>query len=314
MGVESKKIALLFPGQGGQYSGMGKSLYEKYEKARNVFHRASDITGIDVADLCFNGKEDELKDTLNSQLGILTVSISAWEVLREHIRDFNLTAGLSLGEYGALYAAGVIGFEDVFSLVKKRALYMQDACNKTNGTMVSILGLNEQAVKEICGDIKGFCSIANLNCPGQVVVSCSKDIVNEVVNRAKEKGARRAIELKVAGAFHSEMMKEASDKFLNDLKNYSFNKENLGKVVLNILGDVYDNSEPFETLMAKQIISPVLWEKSVRKMIEKGCAFFIEVGPGKVLGGLLRRIDKNAAYSNVEDEESLNKTLKYLES
>jgi len=313
--MNERKIALLFPGQGGQYPCMGKELYENFDVAKDVFNRAKNAANIAIDEVCFSGTQELLKDTLNSQLGVLTVSIAAFEVLRKSISDFSFvfTSGLSLGEYSALYAAGVIGFEETFLLVKKRALLMQKACKEKSGTMVSILGLNEDSVNEICRNVSSFCAIANLNCPGQIVVSCDKSVANEVMQKAKEKGARKSIELQVAGAFHSEYMASASESFEEELRNIKFNLDNADKVIFNLKGMPYDKStDDIKNILKDHITHPVLWEKSIRYMMGKGINCFIELGPGRILGGLLKRIDKNVVYSNIEDRKSFDRTINLL--
>ncbi|MCK5706111.1 MAG: ACP S-malonyltransferase [Candidatus Aureabacteria bacterium] len=309
--TDTKKIALLFPGQGGQYIGMGKELFDNFEIARNVIETAKKITGHPIDDLCFNGPVEKLKETLSSQLGILSVSIMAFEVLKHKVPSltFDYTAGLSLGEYSAFYAAGVLGMESTFSLVHKRATHMQKACEKKSGTMVSILGLEEEIVSQVCKEINGFCAIANLNCPGQIVVSCDKSVVADVIELSKTKGAKRSIEIQVAGAFHSDYMKSAMEDFSDDVDSAVFNLDAASKIVFNVTSDTLSSGEDIKELLKKQVISPVLWEKSIRFMIESGVMHFIEIGPGKVLGGLLKRIDRKFPYSNVENIESLEKAI-----
>ena len=201
-----KKTALLFPGQGSQYVGMGQQFHDGFEESRSVFETAVKQTGIFVDELCFQGPAETLKETMNSQLCILTVSLAGYEALKTLVPDFSpdYAAGLSLGEYTALSAAGVLSVEEVLSLVKSRAQIMTRACQDKPGTMVSVLGLDEGAVAGVCQEISGFCSIANYNCPGQIVISCDKSIVSEVIEKAKSAGARRSMEIPVAGAFHSE--------------------------------------------------------------------------------------------------------------
>jgi [acyl-carrier-protein] S-malonyltransferase len=311
MMIDKEKTAVIFPGQGGQYPGMGKELFDSYPSSRKVFEVSRKVTGIAVDELCFQGSPEQLKETLSSQLCVLTVSLAAFEALRSAASGFgfNFAAGLSLGEYSALYAAGVLSLEDTFDLVRRRAGHMQKACAEKRGTMVSLLGMDESKAWELCGEVNGFCAVANLNCPGQVVVSCDKDVVNEVMEKAKSKGSKKAIELQVAGAFHSDHMASASKGFSEDLKDISFEKNNVSKVVFNLTARAGSPQDDLRSILEQQMVRPVLWEKSVKYMIEKGVTTFIEIGPGNILGGLLKRIDKSAAYLNIENIATLKETV-----
>ncbi|MBN1522006.1 MAG: ACP S-malonyltransferase [Candidatus Aureabacteria bacterium] len=308
-------IALLFPGQGGQYPGMGKELYDQFDVVKDIFRRAKHTTGIAIDELCFQGPEEKLKETLFSQLCVLAVSIASFEVLRTHLPGFSFAyaAGLSLGEYSALYAAGVLGLEETFLLVKNRAEHMQKACKERSGTMVSLLGVEEAAAEELCRKMDGFCKVANLNCPGQVVVSCEKALVPEVIDKAKQKGAKRSIEIQVAGAFHSDYMSSAAEAFEDNLKDIPFQEEKACRVIFNLTGEAFDpDKDDVRQILKDHVTHPVLWEKSVRTMLKKGVSHFIEPGPGKILGGLLKRIDRTVSYYHIEDRQSLEKTLEAL--
>jgi [acyl-carrier-protein] S-malonyltransferase len=311
MMMDKQKTAVIFPGQGGQYPGMGKELFDNFPSARKVFEVSRKVTGFAVDELCFQGTPEQLKETLSSQLCVLTVSLAGLEALKSVAPGFGFkfAAGLSLGEYSALYAAEVLSLEDTFGLVRKRAGHMQKACGEKRGTMVSLLGMDESKAWELCSEVNGFCAVANLNCPGQVVVSCNKDVVNEVMEKARSKGSKKAIELQVAGAFHSDYMASASKGFSEDLKNINFERKNISKVVFNLTAAAGSPQDNLMNILEQQMIRPVLWEKSIKCMIEKGVTTFIEIGPGNILGGLLKRIDKSAVYLNIESLATLNETV-----
>ena len=275
------KVAFLFPGQGTQFVGMGKDIYDKYETARNVYKKVQEITNIDIAKISFEGPEDVLNETKNTQLAILTNSLAILEILIEKNIEAEVSAGLSLGEYTALIYSNYLSFEDGIKIVQKRGEYMQNLLPKGNWQMAAVLGLKNEEVEEICKKVKsGFVVPANYNFEGQVVISGEKDAVVEAGELAKEKGARGVILLKTAGPFHTEKLKEASNALRKELENVEIR---LGskKVYKNIDGEPYNENDDIKEILSNHIISPVRFSKTIQNMLEDGVDTFIEVGPRK---------------------------------
>lgn len=275
------KVAFLFPGQGTQFVGMGKDIYDKYETARNVYKKVQEITNIDIAKISFEGPEDVLNETKNTQLAILTNSLSILEILKEKNIEAGVSAGLSLGEYTALIYSNYLSFEDGIKIVQKRGEYMQNLLPEGNWQMAAVLGLKNEEVEEICKKVKsGFVVPANYNFEGQVVISGEKDAVVEAGELAKEKGARGVILLKTAGPFHTEKLKEASNALRKELENVEIR---LGskKVYKNIDGEPYNENDDIKEILSNHIISPVRFSKTIQNMLEDGVDTFIEVGPRK---------------------------------
>lgn len=306
------KNCFIFPGQGAQKPGMGKSLYDAFDFVRELFNKADKIAGRPISRICFEGPDEELQKTSNSQLALYICSIASYEVLR-HVKpeiEADYYAGLSLGEYPALTAAGVLSFEDGVKLVDKRASIMQGACEGTNGGMASIIGLSQEKVEEICSSLNGYMIVANVNCPGQYVVSGDRGLLEAVCAEAKKAGAKLTVILKVAGAFHSRYMEKASELFRSELKSVSINKANLIRVISNVTGVNYTEADDWADIMACQIMKPVLWEQEMRFAISNGIKRFYELGAGKTLSGMLKRIDKKAECYNLETFEQI-KDLKF---
>lgn len=275
------KVAFLFPGQGTQFVGMGKDIYDKYETARNVYKKVQEITNIDIAKISFEGPEDVLNETKNTQLAILTNSLSILEILKEKNIEAGVSAGLSLGEYTALIYSNYLSFEDGIKIVQKRGEYMQNLLPEGNWQMAAVLGLKNEEVEEICKKVKsGFVVPANYNFEGQVVISGEKDAVVEAGELAKEKGARGVILLKTAGPFHTEKLKEASNALRKELENVEIR---LGskKVYKNIDGEPYNENDDIKEILSNHIISPVRFSKTIQNMLEDGVDTFIEVGSRK---------------------------------
>lgn len=294
----SSKIAFIFPGQGAQYVGMGKQLYEDYPKCREVFEEASDALGFDMAKLCFEGPEEKLNSTEFTQPAILTVSIAALKLLEEEGIKPDIVAGLSLGEYSALVTAGAIKFKDAVALVKKRGRFMQNAVPKGVGGMAAILKLNEEQIYEVCeiAKEKGIVEPANFNCPGQIVIAGEMEALSYACEIAKEKGALKTVMLSVSGPFHSSMLKDAADKLYEELQNLEISKPNI-PVITNVTGD-YMNEDSIKETLRLQVMTSVKWEQSIRKMIEEGVESFIEIGPGKTLSSFVKKIDRKLKTIN----------------
>ena len=308
------KTAFVFPGQGSQNVGMGKDLHDHFEEARQVFSEASDALGYDVADLCFQGPKEELDKTFRTQPCLLTASIAAFRVLSAKGVAPEAVAGHSLGEYSAITAAGVLSFKDAVRLTEKRGIYMQEAVPEGKGLMAAVLGLERKKVDDICLSVgSGYVSPANYNSPGQIVIAGERQAVEDAMKLAKEAGAKRAIALAVSAPSHCTLMAGASAR-LSDLLNTLELRSPSVPVMNNADALFLSNADSIRTSLVKQLSSPLLWEDSVRNMRASGIDTFIEVGPGKVLSGLIKRIEPDARIFNVEDDESLNKTLEALKS
>ena len=305
------KIGFLFPGQGSQYVGMGKDLYEKYEEVRNIYDTVENLTGVNVKKISFEGPEEELNQTKNTQICILTMSLAILEILNKNGIKAEISAGLSLGEYSALIYSGILNFEDGVKLVQKRGEYMQNLIPDGEWLMSAILGMGENEVEEVCSKVQnGFAVPVNFNCPGQIVISGDKDGIKEAENIAKQYGARRVIELKTSGPFHTIKLQKASDELRKELDKIKFNNGD-SKVIKNIDAEVYTENDDMKDILAKHIISPVRFSKSLENMIKLGVDIFIEIGPGKTLSGFAKKIktDKEIRIFNVTDVETLKNVL-----
>ena len=308
------KTAFVFPGQGSQTVGMGKDLLEQFEVARAVFKEADEALGFSITDMCFNGPEDELRKTYNTQPAILTVSIACYEVLRQAGITPDIVAGHSLGEYSALVVAGVLSFKDAVQLVRKRGQFMQEAVPLGEGSMAAILGLEREKIVAICNEIQtrsAAVQAVNFNCPGQVVIAGAANAVAEAVEALKQAGAKRAVALPVSAPFHSSLMKPAAEKLALELNNVKVDDAVI-PVVVNVNGQILTKGGEIKESLIKQAASPVLWEDCSAKIVEFGAGVFVEVGPGKVLTGFTKKIAKDVETLNVEDSVSLQKTLDYF--
>jgi [acyl-carrier-protein] S-malonyltransferase len=305
------KTALLFAGQGAQAVGMGKDLAEKFPAAKNWFNRANAALGYDLAGICFNGPEADLTKTENAQPGIFLVSWVAFQLLKERAPNlkFEATAGLSLGEFTALTAAGAMSFEDGLRVVRQRGKFMQEACDTTRGGMAAVIGLDEAPTREACAEAGVV--LANLNCPGQLVISGEAERIAKAIELAKVKGAKRAIPLPVAGAYHSPLMASAQPKLQNELAKIKFSPP-IVPVISNVTAQPHGDATEIAARLIEQVTSSVLWENSMRFLLSQGFTRFIELGPGAALSGFMKRIDKSAQMLNVADAASLETTVQAI--
>jgi [acyl-carrier-protein] S-malonyltransferase len=291
--------------------GMGKDLAEQFPTAKALFARANEVLGYDLTSVCFNGPEAELTRTENAQPGIFLVSWVAFQLLKEQVPSlsFQATAGLSLGEFTALAAAGVMSFEDGLKIVRHRGRFMQEACEVTKGTMAAIIGLDEAPTREVCKETGA--ELANLNCPGQIVISGDLEAVNKACELAKAKGAKRALSLTVAGAYHSKLMASAQPKLRQALSEIPLHLPAV-PVISNVTAQPHATAGEIANRLVEQVTSSVRWEESIRYLLAQGFTRFIELGPGTALSGFMKRIDKNAQMLNVADLGSLDATAKAL--
>lgn len=307
------KVAFVFPGQASQYPGMGKELAERYATARAVFDEADKALGFSISKLCFEGNEEDLKLTANTQPAILTCSVAVFRVLAEKGLEPDFVAGHSLGEYSALVCVGSLKFADAVRLVRKRGAYMQDAVPQGVGAMAAIMGLSHAVVADVCkraanGEI---CAPANLNSPDQTVISGHAGAVKRAVELASQAGAKRAVILPVSAPFHSALMAAIEEKFGQDLRGAEFSDLRV-PLVTNVDADTITTGSEAREALIRQISMPVRWEESVRLLIDEGVNTFVEVGPSRVLTGLLRQIERSVAALNVEDEKTLAATVEKI--
>ncbi len=309
------KTAFLFPGQGAQIVGMGSDIAEAFEPAAEIFARANDIVGFDLRSICFEGPEDKLNTTTMSQPAIFATSAAILAVLKSNTATSTIkadvTAGLSLGEYTALYAAGVISFEDGLRLVQKRGEAMQQAAETSEGGMVSIIGLDEEKVDLLCEEASEGDVLAgvNYNCPGQVVVSGSKAACKRAEKLAEKYGAIKAIPLAVAGAFHTEMMSGAADTLKEALINCDIKDPDDINVIANVNTEYYQNGKEIKDGLVKQLTNAIFWQKCMERLLSEGVESFYEIGPGKVLTALMRRINRKTKVVNINGLEAVKKLL-----
>lgn len=308
------KLAFVFPGQGAQAVGMGKDLFDQYDVAKRLFAEADEALGYSIKDMCFEGPADDLKLTANTQPAILTVSVIVNEVLKEHGVQPDVAGGHSLGEYSALVAAGVLSFQDAVALVHKRGQYMQEAVPVGEGGMAAIIGLDDEAIAAACEKATkeaGEVQPVNFNCPGQTVIAGTTHGVEKAVEELKAAGAKKAVVLPVSAPFHSTLMKPAAEKLAAELDKVAIHDAAF-PVVSNFTGELETKAEEIKANLVAQADHPVRWIACVKTMQAFGADTFVEAGPGKTLCGFNRRIDRSIKSLNVENLESLQKTLDYL--
>lgn len=307
------KIAFLFSGQGAQYPGMGKDLYENYTESRHIFDKATEILDWDVEEVCFQDSKGIINQTRYTQSALFTTTIAAYEVLKAQGVEAEAVLGFSLGEYSALVASGILKFEDALRLVEKRAHYMDECASLTSGGMAAVIGLDHEHIKSVCDELlrEGMIvTLANDNCPGQVVISGEQAAIEKATPMLKEKGAKRVMPLKVSGAFHSPLMEEAAQKLRQELDGFEFNQ-----VVTPIVSNVtatYMNSNEAKENVPLQIIQGVKFRESIINLIEEGFDTFIEIGVKKTLCGFVNKISSDAKTLHVEDTNSLQKVMEEL--
>ena len=303
------KVAFVFPGQGAQYVGMGKDFYEQIPVSRKVYTIASEVTGLNLPGLCF--KENEQIDiTEYTQIAMLATEAAMLAALQEKGVKADVAAGLSLGEYGAILTAGAMSLEDVFRVARQRGILMQKAV-PTGGAMCAVLGMDGEKIAKICEETEGIVSVANYNCPGQIVITGEEEAVAAAAEKLKEAGARRCIPLKVSGPFHSEMLKGAGEKLVGVLADVEL-KEFSMPYVTNVTADYVTDISEIKELLGRQVYSSVRWQQSVERMIADGVDTFIEIGPGRTLTGFLKKINKNVTGLHIEKVEELEEVVRLL--
>lgn len=299
------KIAFIFPGQGAQYVGMGQKFYEEFEDSRKYFDKASEVLGFDMTKLCFE-ENDDINQTAYTQVAILTVCAAILEQVKKSSVKPDVCAGLSLGEYVALYESQVLSYEDALKTLRKRGILMQESVPDGEGSMSAVIGMEADKIDEICSSTDGIVAVANYNCPGQIVITGETKAVKAASEKLTQAGAKRVIPLKVSGPFHSQMLTGAGEELKKVLDETTINKPQM-PYVANVNAEYVDDESVIADLLTKQISSPVRFMQSVEKMIEDGVDTFIEIGPGKTLSSFVKKINRNVKIINIENPEDLSK-------
>lgn len=300
------RTAFMFPGQGAQYIGMGKEFYDAFPMCRDIFEKAGKAAGLDVVSLCFEENE-QIHITEYTQIAMVTVEVAILKALEEKGIKADVTAGLSLGEYGALVASGALAMEDAFALVRKRGIYMQEAVPE-GGAMTAVLGLDTDTIEKICEDTEGIVSVANYNCPGQTVITGEAAAVLAAAEKCGQAGAKRCIPLKVSGPFHSPMLAGAGEKLGKELEHVEIHPISI-PYIANVTADYVTDAKDVKPLLKKQVSSSVKWQQTIERMIADGVDTFIEIGPGKTLSGFMRKINRDVKVYNVEKPADLERVL-----
>ena len=305
--MSEKKLAFVFPGQAAQYVGMGKSVYERSEAARRVYEVSEELLGYDIARLCFEGPKQRLDETEITQPAVVVTSLATLMALWEEANVVpEVTAGHSLGEYSAAVCAGMLGLEDAIKLVSRRGRLMKDAVGPSQGGMVAVIGAARETVEHVCSELsaEGEICCANINCPGQIVISGESRLLNEAIERLRKLGARRLVKLPVSGPFHSRMMRGAAESFAAELDRTAF-ADGKVPVVVNATASPVKSADEMRLALKRQMTSPVLWEDCVMRMVELGVTDFVEIGPGRIVSSFIRRIWRDANVYSVQDAEAL---------
>ena len=302
------KLAFIFP-KGAQYVGMGKDFYEEFPVCRQIIEKAAEISELDLEEICFEENE-KLAITEYTQIAMMAVEAAILKALEERGFYPDVTAGLSLGEYGAVLASGAMSLEDIFYTVRKRGIYMQDAVPK-GGAMAAVLGMEAELIEKICGEIQGIVSVANYNCPGQIVITGEEEAVAKASEKLKEVGAKRILPLQVSGPFHCEMLTGAGEKLSEVLDKTSLQEIKI-PYVSNVTAQMVTEREQVKELLVKQVSSPVRWQQCVETMIENGADTFVEIGPGRTLSGFMRKINRNVTVMNIQTVEDFLKVTEKL--